>query len=256
MIFIKYILQRVTHFMYIVGDEEWLKGEIKTLSNTGSNRIVALTWGCKKKESLNSNDTLCNASSVCLNSDYTLLCVVDCVIVLNHGDKWIHLARIVEINKVMLSAVVKWDTSLCKDTVDLADCQKYDNEVISNRKRNATNFYQIVQVKSSKISKSQKSDASLEPPPRQMKNMFYFKDNFAKLCAESAIRNLTNVLHCMAEDMSAFLELAISSLLLIKSHLKKIQPPKLFPVKVSGLILLRNACGSFVRSSNLPQHQS
>ena len=29
----------------IVGDEEWLNGEIKTLSNMGSNRIVALTWG-------------------------------------------------------------------------------------------------------------------------------------------------------------------------------------------------------------------
>jgi hypothetical protein len=28
------------------------------------------------------------------------LCVGDRVIVLNHGDKWIHLARIVEINKV------------------------------------------------------------------------------------------------------------------------------------------------------------
>ena len=39
----------------IVGDEEWLNGEIKTLSNIGSNRIVSLTWGCKKKESLNSN---------------------------------------------------------------------------------------------------------------------------------------------------------------------------------------------------------
>jgi hypothetical protein len=39
----------------IVGDEEWLNGEIKTLSNIGSNRIVSLTLGCKKKESLNSN---------------------------------------------------------------------------------------------------------------------------------------------------------------------------------------------------------
>jgi hypothetical protein len=117
----------------IVGDEEWLNGEIKTLSNIGSNRTVSLTWGCKKKESLNSN--------MCLNSEDRLLCVGDCVIVLNHGDKWIHLARIVEINKVTSSAVVKWDTSLRKDTVDLADCQKYDNEVILNRKRKATDFY-------------------------------------------------------------------------------------------------------------------
>jgi hypothetical protein len=64
---------------FYVNYEEWLNGEIKTVSNIGSNRIVSLTWGCKKKESLNSN--------MCLNSDDTLLCVGDCVIVLNHGDK-------------------------------------------------------------------------------------------------------------------------------------------------------------------------
>jgi hypothetical protein len=34
----------------IVGDEEWLNGEITTVSNIGSNCIVALTWGSKKKE--------------------------------------------------------------------------------------------------------------------------------------------------------------------------------------------------------------
>ena len=67
-----------TQIYDIVGDEEWLNEEIKTVSNIGSNKIVSLTWGCKKKESLNSN--------MCLNSKDTLLCVGDCVIVLNHGD--------------------------------------------------------------------------------------------------------------------------------------------------------------------------
>ena len=114
-----------------------LYGDIKTVSIIGTNRIVALTWGCTKKESLNSN--------ICLNLDDTLLCVGDRVIVLNHGDIWIHLARIVEIDKVTLSAVVKWDISLRKDTVDLADCQKYDNEVILNRKRKDKDFYQTSQ---------------------------------------------------------------------------------------------------------------
>ena len=133
----------------IVGDEEWLNGEIKTVSNIGSNRIVSLTWGCKKKESLNSN--------MCLNSNDTLLCGSDRVIVLNHG---IHLARIVEINKVTSSPVVKWDTSLRKDTVD-ADCQKYDNGVILNRKHKATDFYQNVQVKISLKSERVKSQKNL-----------------------------------------------------------------------------------------------
>jgi hypothetical protein len=179
---------------------------------------------------------------MCSNSEDTLLCVGDRVIVLNHGDKWIHLARIVEINKVTSFAVVKWDTSLHKDTVDLADCQKYDNEVISNRKRKATDFFQNVQVKKSKIRTSKKSEESLEPPPGQMKNMFYLKDNLSKLCAEGATRNCMGMLHCSAEDMSTFWELATPPLLLIKFQLKKIQSPRLFPVKAQGLILFRNAC--------------
>ncbi len=96
-----------------VGDEEWLNGEINTVNNIWSNCMVALTWGSKKKESLKFNDTLSNTSS---------LCVGDHVIVLNHGDKWIHFSGIVEINKVTSSAVVKWGTSLHKDTVNLAYC--------------------------------------------------------------------------------------------------------------------------------------
>jgi hypothetical protein len=157
------------------------------------------------------------------------------VIVLNHGDKWIHLARIVEINKVTSSAVVKWDTSLRKDTVDLADCQKYDNGVILNRKRKATDFYQNVQVKKSKIRTSKKSEESLEPPPGQMKNMFYSEDNLSKLCAEGAIRNLMNMLQCSADDMSTFWELATSSLLLIKSQLKEDSVSKAVSCKGTGI---------------------
>jgi hypothetical protein len=98
---------------------------------------------------------------MCLNSKDTLLCVGDPVIVSNHGDKWIHLARIVEINIVTSSAVVKWDTSLHKDTVDLADCWNYDNEIILNRKRKATDFYQNLQVKKSKIRMSKKPEKNL-----------------------------------------------------------------------------------------------
>jgi hypothetical protein len=89
-----------------------------------------------------------------------------------------------------------------------------------------------------------------------MKNMFYSKDNLSKLCAEGAIRNLMDMFQCSEEDMSTFWELATFPLLLIKSQLKKIQSPRLIPVTAQGLILFRNACGSFVRSSNLPQQQT
>jgi len=123
-------------------------------------------------------------------------------------------------------AVVKWDTSLRKATVDLADCQKYDNKNILSRKRKATDFYQNLQVKKSKIRTSKKSEESSEPPPGQMKNMFYSTDNLTKLCAEGAIRNLMNMLQCSAEDTSTFWELATSPLLSIKCHLKEDSIPK------------------------------
>ncbi len=42
----------------IVGGEEWLNGEIKTLSDIASTRIVSLTWGCKKKETLKFKNVL------------------------------------------------------------------------------------------------------------------------------------------------------------------------------------------------------
>jgi hypothetical protein len=117
--------------------------------------------------------------------------------------------------------VVRWDTSLRKDTVDLADCQKYDNEIILNRKCKATDFYQNVQVKKSKIRTSKNSEESLEPPPGQMKNMFYLKDNLSKLCTEGATRSLMGMFQCSEEDMSTFWELATPPLLLIKSQLKE-----------------------------------
>ncbi len=195
----------------IVGDQELLNGEIKTVSNIGSNIIVSLTWGCKKKETLNSN--------MYLNSEDTLLCVGDCVIVLIYGDKWIHLARIVAINKVTSSAVIK-----CKDTVILEDCLKYDKKY---------------KVKKSKIRTSKKSEESLEPPPGQMKNMFYSEDNLSKLCAEGAIRNLMDMFQYSAEDMSTLWELATSPLFLLKSHLKEDSVPKAASCKGTGNVFIQ-----------------
>jgi hypothetical protein len=69
-----------------------------------------------------------------------------------------------------------------------------------------------------------------------MNNMFYSKDNLSrKLCTEDAIRNLTNMLQCLAEDMSTFWELATSPLLLIKSQLKEDSVPKAVSCKGTGI---------------------
>ena len=114
----------------IIGDELWFNGETKCLCNIASNRLISLSWGSKKKESSKSTDT-----SSCP-------CVGDHVIVSNQGSKWDHLAKIVKIIESTSSAVVKWDSTLKKDIVALADCKKYDVDKVSDRKPKATDFYQ------------------------------------------------------------------------------------------------------------------
>jgi hypothetical protein len=42
----------------IIGDEEWLQGEVDCLCNIASSQIIFLSWGAKKKES-KSSDILC-----------------------------------------------------------------------------------------------------------------------------------------------------------------------------------------------------
>ncbi len=42
----------------IIGDKEWVDGEMNTLSNIGSHRIVNLSFGAKKKEKKNNTQSL------------------------------------------------------------------------------------------------------------------------------------------------------------------------------------------------------
>jgi hypothetical protein len=65
-----------------------------------------------------------------------------------------------------------------------------------------------------------------KPPPSQMKNMFYSKENLSKLCAEGAIQNLMNMLHFLTEDMNTFWELATSNLLTLMESLNESNVPK------------------------------
>ena len=195
----------------IIGDEPWFNGETKCLCDIGSNRKISLTWGAKKKESSHSTETL--SISSCPH-------VGDRVIVSNQGSKWEHLAKIVTIIESTSSAVVKWDTTLKKDTVDWADCQKYDVDEVTDRKRKATDFYQNSAVN------NQMSKKSMQTPPGEMLNMYYSRENECKLCAEGAVRNLMNVLHCSPADMTSFWNLATSPLHSIQNSLNEVQVPR------------------------------
>jgi hypothetical protein len=195
----------------IIGDELWFDGETKCLCNIASNRLISLSWGSKKKESSNSPETPYISSC---------LCVGDRVIVSNQGSKWDHLAKIVKIIESTSSAVVKWDSTLKKNTVDLSDCNKYDVDEVSDRKRKATDFYQISSMN------NQMTKKSIQTPPGEIRNMFYSRENLCKLCAEGSVINLMNVLHCSPADMTSFWNLATSPLHYIQQSLNEVQLPR------------------------------
>ncbi len=45
----------------------------------------------------------------------------------------------------------------------------------------------------------------------QMENRFYSEDNLSKLCAEGAVRNLMNMLHCLRDKLDSFWQTATMS---------------------------------------------
>ncbi len=45
----------------------------------------------------------------------------------------------------------------------------------------------------------------------QMENRFYLEDNSSKLCAEGAVRNLMNMLHCSRAELDSLWEMATMS---------------------------------------------
>ena len=79
----------------IIGEEEWMKGVLNCIYNIASGKKVSLTWGLKMK-----------------SSNRSQLSIGDNVIVSNHGTKWEHCAKILQMNDDGIGVLVKWDTSL------------------------------------------------------------------------------------------------------------------------------------------------
>ncbi len=156
--------------------------------------------GAKKKESTNC-DALC-------------IYVGDRVSVENHGKHLIHVGHIISIDKDTKSAVVKWETTLKKDTVHLVDCKMYNNLDVPRKQKSTDVFCEIPQTK------------RVMPPPGQIQNMFYSDENLSKLCAEGAIQNLRNILHFLLEEMIFWGELATSDLFTLMKSLNESFVPK------------------------------
>ncbi len=135
----------------IIGDEEWLQGEVNCLCNIASSQIISL--------------------SLVLMLYVPVKAVVFSVG--NHGKHWIHLGHISSIDKNTKTAVVKWIETQKKDTVHLGDCKNYNKLDVIPRKRITTDFFcEIPQTKRGK------------PPPGQMKNMLFLM----KTCQSYALK--------------------------------------------------------------------
>ncbi len=187
------------------------------MSNIGSHRIVNLPFGAKKKEKKNNTQSLLDNLSTHnkkakkkgieyseSNKSKDLLIVGDCVIVMNHGMKWINYAKVIDINVNEDWAIVKWESTSKNDRVKLCNCKKYEENHVGHRKQKPTEFYMDEPVE--KHMKAEQSKLEV-----QMENRFYSEDNLSKLCAEGAVRNLMNMLHCSRAELDSFWEMATMS---------------------------------------------
>ncbi len=66
----------------------------------------------------------------------------------------------------------------------------------------------------------------------QMENRFYSEDNSSKLCAEGAVRNLMNMLHCLRAELDSFWQMATMSVQEMQFALKYLLNDKKVPNSV------------------------
>ena len=207
--------------MDIIGEEEWMKEELNCICNIASSRTVSLTWGAKKK-----------------SSNWSQLSIGDDVIVSNHGKKWEHHAKILQMNDDGISVLIKWGSSLKKEHVFINDCRIFDVEKIDPRKQKNTDFFTPMPdeeyLRKRKGGRSedklfapmaaeeivQESEPDIRPicADGQMNNIFFNPDNSSKQCAQGAIANLLNMLQCSKEALDLFWHLANSDMDIIEKH--------------------------------------
>ncbi len=157
---------------------------------------MTLSWGAKKK------------SRPC-----SQLCIGDDVILSNHGKKWEHRAKIIQIFDNRITALVKWETSLKKESVYLNNCRKFDVEETSVRKRKAPDYFVQMDTEAAKeIIHEAAPDDRLICTDGQLTNIFYNAENRSKQCAQGAIANLLllHMLQCSKEQLDLFWQLANS----------------------------------------------
>ncbi len=83
----------------IVGEEDWIHGKVDCLSNLALSQTTTLSWGAKKKESINQRSILSGEG----------LQVGNHVVVENHGKQWPHKAEIFDIDMKSNTTWIRWE---------------------------------------------------------------------------------------------------------------------------------------------------
>jgi hypothetical protein len=131
--------------------------------------------------------------------------VGDHVVVENHGNQWPHKAQIVDIDIKNKSASIRWETTQNIDYVDLDDLKRFSMDDSAPRKQKSTDFHTPPSGKKNALTEQHQYARS--DLLRCTKNMFHSEKNSSKLCAEGAIGNLMNVLHCSENEAKQFCDI-------------------------------------------------
>ena len=141
-----------------------------------------------------------------------------------------------------ISVLVKWGTSLKKESVFINNCRKFDVEKTYLRKRKATDFFAPMSAEeylrkrkatdffapmaAEEIVHESEPDVRLICADGQVNNIFFNRDNISKQCAQGAIANLLNMLQCSKEELEIFWHLANSDEHVIEKQLREQVPTK------------------------------
>ena len=202
----KYFYVTMSLIWDLLGEEAWMNHDMNTLANIGSGRTVTVSWGAKKKSN---------------TSHSSFISVGDIVEVDNHGTKGVYSATIMSISEN--TAVVKWTTTLLRETVKLSDCKLINAANIHPRKRQMTDRF----VPGTK-GKSDNPEEQPEPTklPGQLSNKYYSAENLNKNCAEGSIANLMYMLGFTEKDIDLFWTLSRQSVFNVSSDLGETIPHK------------------------------
>jgi hypothetical protein len=121
-------------------------------------------------------------------------------------------------------ALIRWETTQNIDCVDLEDLERFSMEVSAPKKPKSTDFYTPPSGKKNALTEQHLYDRS--DLQGCTENMFYSEKNSSKLCAEGAIGNLMNVLHCPEDEVKQFWDIVQSPVHLILQTLSESSVPK------------------------------